>query len=345
MVALGYGAKNTYNRYCFEESSPVSNLFLGLKYMIERDGKDKTSVFLTDVHHYGDVHLVENNAYLPLAFLAENELADLDFATSKGTFPFQNELFTAATGLEAEVWTKLEGNDLTIIPNDVTLTDSNSSGYCAYTDCKSGSNVTYSYVADRDGFMCIHLNLPKRNDYYVSINGTELFKETISLPQMMAVGDVQTGDIIDVRIVCDAGESSTMTVSGAILNEERFHQGYDVLNEATWNLTAFRSTYVAGTILCDRDGLMYTSIPQNGYWHAYVDGKPAEITLVGDCMAAIALTAGAHTVEMRYQNDAFSLGWKISLVCAAIFMSIVQVIYKPDWKKYFPRQTKGKYQK
>ena len=35
MKALGYGAKNTYNRYCFEESSPVSNLFLGLKYMIE----------------------------------------------------------------------------------------------------------------------------------------------------------------------------------------------------------------------------------------------------------------------------------------------------------------------
>ena len=34
MQALGYGAKNTYNRYLFEESSPVSNLFLNLKYMI-----------------------------------------------------------------------------------------------------------------------------------------------------------------------------------------------------------------------------------------------------------------------------------------------------------------------
>ena len=38
MEALGYGAKNTYNRYCFEESSPVANLFLNLKYMLERDG-------------------------------------------------------------------------------------------------------------------------------------------------------------------------------------------------------------------------------------------------------------------------------------------------------------------
>ena len=30
MKALGYGAKNTYNRYCYEESSPVANLFLGI---------------------------------------------------------------------------------------------------------------------------------------------------------------------------------------------------------------------------------------------------------------------------------------------------------------------------
>ena len=43
MQSLGYGAKNTYNRYLFEESSPVANLFLGLKYMLDRDGKDKTS--------------------------------------------------------------------------------------------------------------------------------------------------------------------------------------------------------------------------------------------------------------------------------------------------------------
>ena len=30
LKAFGYGAKNTYNRYCFEESSPVANLFLDL---------------------------------------------------------------------------------------------------------------------------------------------------------------------------------------------------------------------------------------------------------------------------------------------------------------------------
>ena len=346
MQTLGYGAKNTYNRYLFEESSPVANLFLGLKYMIDRDGKDKTSTFFTEANHFGDTTLLENQAYLPLGFLAETELAELEFDASGNAFVFQNELFTAATGMESEVWHRIPGENLSLSTSGVTIIESNGNGYCQYGDTLDNSNVTYTYIADRDGFLCIHLDLPKRNDFYVSVNGVELYKETISLPQMLAVDDVKTGDVIDIRIVCDAGENSSMTVSAAILNHDRFWQGYDILNASTLKLTEFESTYVEGTIDCDRDGLLYTSIPQNGNWSVTVDGKETEIKLVGDCMVAVELPQGQHTVAFTYHNAAFSLGWKVSLICAAAFLALVQVVYKPDWKTYLPNQNKqGKYQK
>ena len=345
MKALGYGAKNTYNRYLFEESSPVANLFLGLKYMIDRDGKDKTSTYFKEANSFGDTTLLENTAYLPLGFLAESELADVDFSESSGTFPFQNELFSAATGIQEEVWHKLQGENLTITGNGVNITESNTSGYCKYSDCQSRSNVTYTYVADRDGFLCIHLNLPKRNDYYVSVNGVERFKETISLPQMMAVGDVKAGDVIDIRIECDAGENSTMTLSAAILNEERFRQGYEILAASTLELTAFENTFLEGTIDCDRDGLLYTSIPQNGNWFVEVDGEEAEIQLVGDCMVAVELTAGTHTVTYTYKNAAFSLGWKVSLGCAVIFGVLVWLVYKPDVSGLKKLWKQGRFEK
>ena len=345
MKALGYGAKNTYNRYCFEESSPVANLFLGLKYMIERDGKDKTSEFFEEVHHYQQVYLLKNTAYLPLGFLAESALAEVDF-TQSSVFQLQNDLFAAATGVEGDVWHKLSGDTLTIVPNDVTLTESRSSGYCAYETESSGSSVVYSYVADQDGFMCIHLNLPKRNDFYVSVNGIELYKETISLPQMIAVGDVKAGDIIEIRVVCDAGEKSTMTISAGIINSERFWEGYDVLSACTLGLTKFENTYVEGIVDCSRDGLLYTSIPQNGNWIAEVDGQPAEITLVGDCMIGVELTEGYHTVSFTYHNAAFSLGWKISLGCGLVFGALVMGIYKPDLQHIgLKKPRRGKFEK
>ena len=147
----------------------------------------------------------------------------------------------------------------------------------------------------------------------------ELYKETISLPQMIAVDDVSAGDEIRVRVVCKADENSTMTVGAAILDHEVFWQGYEILKASTLELTTFESSYVKGMINCDRDGLLYVSIPQNGNWEVKVDGKPAQIQLVGDCMLGVPLTEGQHLIEYTYHNGAFALGWKVSLLCAAVF--------------------------
>ena len=344
MKSLGYGAKNTYNRYCFEESSPVANLFLSLKYMIERDGKDKSSEMFTDVHHYKDVHLLKNNFYLPLGFLAEQDLADMEFALSSGTFAFQNELFNAATGLEGDVWYRLQGERTSIIGNGVTIDESTTAGFCDYSGATSGSSITYSYIADRDGFCCIHLDLPKRNDYYVIVNGVELYKETISLPQMIAVGDLKAGDILDIRIACKDGENSTMTVQAAVLDNDLFRQGYEILNASTLELIEFGNTFVEGIINCDWDGLLYTSIPQNGNWSVKVDGREAEITLIGDVMVGVALTEGSHTVSFTYRNAAFSLGWKISLACVAVFLILVRFAYRPEFTAKKKKKS-GKFEK
>ena len=344
MQSLGFGAKNTYNRYCFEESSPVANLFLNLKYMIERDGKDKSSTFFTDIHHYGDVHLLENKAYLPLGFLAHTNLADVDFAVSDGKFDFQNELFRAATGLEGDIWYRLQGENTSIVGNGVTIQESNSFGYCDYSNATKNSTITYSYITDRDGFCCIHLDLPKRNTYSVIVNDVELYSETISLPQMIAVSDLHAGDILDIRIVCKDGEDSNMTVHAAVMDNDLFRAGYEILSASTLDLTTFENTFVEGTIFCDRDGLLYTSIPQNGNWSAEVDGKPAGIVLTGDAMVGVKLTAGEHRVSFRYHNAAFSLGWKLSLACLAGFLALIQINYKPDWKQLQKRKP-GKFRR
>ena len=341
MQALGFGAKNTYNRYCYEEASPVADLFLGIKYMIERDGKDKQSAYWDYIHQYGNTALYQNSAYLPLGFLTEPGLAEVDFGNGGNVFQLQNRIFSEATGCQGDVWRTITGDDLDIVGVDVTVSDQSSSGYCSYSDGLENSCVVYSYHVTQDGFMCVNLNLPKRNKVYISHNGTELYNETMSLPQTLAVGDVVVGDVVTLRMACKAGEKGTMTISAAVLNNERFRDGYEILNASTLELTTFRNTFVEGTIDCSRDGLLYTSIPQNGNWTVQVDGEEAEITLVGDAMIGVELTQGEHTVTFRYQNAAFALGWKISLACALIFAGLYLVHYKPK----LPKGKHGKFEK
>ena len=74
--------------------------------------------------------LLENNAYLPLGFLAEYDLLELDFDSSVSVsndnrnvsvFPLQNRLFSAATGLNEDVWRMLLGESLTISGENVDI--------------------------------------------------------------------------------------------------------------------------------------------------------------------------------------------------------------------------------
>ncbi|MBR4864270.1 MAG: YfhO family protein [Oscillospiraceae bacterium] len=339
MKTLGYGAKNTYNRYCYEESSPVANLFLNLKYMLERQNKVEENFYFTEIHQYGSVHLLENAAYLPLGFLADNQLVNVDFTGISNTFSFQNELFTGATGVTGEVWSLITGTDLAISGTEVTVNSQTQTGYCAYTtDADKGGIITYRYTVPKEGLVCIDLNLSKKNKFSFWKNGTELYNETYSLPQSLSVSHCLPGDVIEVQLTCNAGERGTITLHAGLLNEDVFWAGYDVLNASTLTLTEFKNTYVAGEITCNRNGVLYTSIPQDGNWSAWVDGMPADIVLIGDAMVGLLLSEGEHTVTFRYKNSAFHLGAAVSALCLAVFLVLYFCIYKP-------RLPKGKYER
>ncbi len=344
MRTLGYGAKNTYNRYCFEESSPVANLFLGLKYMIERDGKVEPNAYFDTVASSGNVYLLENNAYLPLGFLAESELAELSFENYSSRFYFQNQLIRAATGMEEDVWYPIYEDCLQVAPEteQVTLKSGSQSSTASYSATGKGP-LTFTYTCPIEGFLCIDINQTKRNSYTVWHNGTQLYSESYSLPQMISVCDVVPGDTVQIKFSCTSGDKGSITVSANILDETSFRKAYDILDTSVLELTEFDTTRISGTIRCDRDGLLYTSIPQNSdCWRVYVDGKPAQIRLVGDVMIGVELTQGEHTVTFQYKNTSFTLGLWVSLGCLAITVALWVLWYKPDFQKASPKRLWNK---
>ncbi len=339
MKALGYGALNTYNRYCFETSSPVANLFLNLKYMLERSGNVAQTRYFNDIHHFGDVHLLENTAYLPLGFLADSQLINVDFKGKSNNFTFQNELLAAASGISGDVWQLFYGANLKIDSTDVTLNSKTNSGYCSYTTAEdTGGTVVYTYTANKFGLVCFDLNLSKRNNFSVWKNGIELYSETYSIPQMLSACDVVPGDTVEIKLTCKSNETGNIRINCGILNDTAFQAAYEALAESTLALTEFSNTRIAGTIDCHKDGVLYTSIPYDGNWQATVDGEPAQIVLIGDAMQGLLLSQGSHEIRFTYENKAFSLGWKISLGCFAVFLALYLAIYRPKRKR-------GKYEK
>ena len=335
MQALGYGARNTYNRYCFEESSPVANLFLNLKYMLERQDHVEENDYFEDVYSSGKVHLLENKAYLPLGFMVKNQILNVDFPNAQSNaFLFQNQLIQAATGISGDAWSLMTGDALKITATDVTIRSQTKNGYCNYsTDEKAGGTVIYTYTADRAGLVCIDLDLSKKNSFSVWKNGVQLYSETYSIPQSLSVAQVDIGDTVQVQLTCKKGETGNISIHAGVLDDTVFREAYDILSRSTLELTSFENTKIEGTVTIDEPGVLYTSIPQDGNWTATVNGKPVDTALVGDAMVALLLPEGEHEICFRYENKAFSVGWKISLACLIAFIVIYRGLYHKASKK------------
>ena len=327
MQALGFGALRSYNRYAFEEASPVANLFLNLKYMIERQGDVEENSYFNTIHNFGNVYLQENNAYLPLGFLAESSLADWDLKEGQYSFQRQQELFKLATGIDEELWQMSPDGCLQIKSDDVELTTVQpNSGYAYYKSTNDGK-VRFGYTVTKPGFMCVEVKASQKGKIriYMSHAGQQslLYSEEVVMPQMFSVAEVQPGDLVWVDVLVDGNEVGSLNVQAGVLNEEVFWKGYEVLSASTMELTKFTNTRVEGTINCNRDGLLYTSIPSNDHWYAEVDGEPAEVILVGDCMVGLELTEGQHTITFRYRNTTFRNGLLISIGFLLLFVAII----------------------
>ncbi len=328
MATLGYAAKPSYNRYAFEEASPVSYLFLNLKYLVSRNGEVLPDSYFLPMYQSGDVTLLENTTWLPLGFMTREALADFDFESSdSGSFAFQNRLLAAATGLDAAAYTVLTEYD--IVGENATVSQKPDSGSCSYSDVSSGGKVKVTLVATVPGYVCLRINAPKRNSFTIYRNRERLTGDSISLPQMVAVGSCNKGDVITVEFTCKAGENGSIDLTAGVLDDTVYRQAVSLLSQRPLNLTKVTDTQVEGTVDAGEGGLLYTSIPVDRNWRAEVDGQEAEITLVGNAMVALKLGSGTHEIRLTYRNTAFRAGLFLSLSCLVVTLGLAALLYPP----------------
>ena len=75
----------------------------------------------------------------------------------------------------------------------------------------------------------------------------------------------------------------------------------------------------------DAPGLLMLSEIDYPAWNAYVDGTPARVFVADGALRAVPVSAGDHTVELRFESAALSVGMGIS-VLALIFLAVVATL-------------------
>src|SRR3989344_1586714 len=80
------------------------------------------------------------------------------------------------------------------------------------------------------------------------------------------------------------------------------------------------------------NSLLFLSDAYDTDWHSYIDGKKSKILRADYALRAVAVPAGEHTVDFKYQPKSFVMGALISM--SSILFLIVLSIYFVKKKQF-----------
>ena len=81
---------------------------------------------------------------------------------------------------------------------------------------------------------------------------------------------------------------------------------------------------MSGEIELAEDKLLLFSIPYDGGWTAYVDGKKQEVLQANIMYSALALPAGKHKIELVYHTPGLAAGFLITLAGVLALLGIAR---------------------
>ncbi|MCA1644988.1 MAG: YfhO family protein [Chloroflexi bacterium] len=88
------------------------------------------------------------------------------------------------------------------------------------------------------------------------------------------------------------------------------------------SITADAPDHILARTTSGAAGLVVLSETYYPAWHAYVDGQAAPIYVADHALRAVAVPAGEHRLEMRYESAALSIGLVISVLALVALLAL-----------------------
>jgi len=336
--ALGLSSLPVCNWYVFNESSPASDVFCGVKYLLDREGQLRDWKDNTLIASEGNTNLLRSNWYISAGFMTDGDLAAFsEFADTDDPIRDQNDLFRLATGVHEDLYVPIPYEQLISWNESSAVEPYDASGrYFAYSCAGAAERTCFSviYRVPSAGLYCASTRFPNLSSVYVYRNGQFLFDRYITSHGMFSLGRLNAGDELQLAYFVDPGWQGYFSADVARMDDAVFQRGYAELADEPWLLTEVSDTELSGVVTAKRDGLFYAAIPYEPGWTATVDGEevalaetfdPAATTVsLTDAVIAFPLEAGTHTVTLRYQTPGLALGALISALSLLAFVVLLR---------------------
>ncbi len=303
-------------------STSFADAFMGVKYLISQHS-ETAKPYLYHEAKYGK-HIFENPYALPIAFRMRDSVKTV--AGGKyNFFSYQNAIAKAFTDEDYQIYRpvyrkKTELNNVEQDGNTYRKIDPSQEAF-----------VTYRLVANSSDFIYMYLYAPKMQDTTIIINDLE--KEPYFTPygwSIREVGRFDGGEEVEVKIYLNQDE---IQLDGAVFyyeNAAELARWYEDCGSHGVDPQKITSSHLRGEVECDGDEMLVMTIPYETAWKILVDGREVKQERVLYALTAVPLTAGRHTIEMKYTPKGLVEGCIVSGIALLFLLGLIIFNRKKD---------------
>ncbi len=327
LKSLGFSAREHYTRY--DGATMLTDDIFGVKYVLSQYKcyvpYDKT----VPIDNELNVTVYENEDALGIAYLADKDIIGYSFS-EYSPFLAQNRLASMLTGNKAlTVFKTLSNSAVSFDSNNITVgetTDAHSSfrkindgdAWISYDITMPANGAIYMYLpTDYERETQLYINDQYLSNYYMNENysieylGTyeagETFKLRINLLQDALYFKNPQFYYID---------SSSLQRFSGIMGE---------INEET-SVAVNSRTELNIKVNAEEDCALFTTIPYEKGWTAYIDDEEAEIkTSLDDALICLDISKGSHSITLRFFPAGLELGLIFTSSGAMLFLIMLLI--------------------
>lgn len=283
-------------------STSALDAVLGVRYVFSAEER---RAGMTDTGAaYGDTGVYRNEYALPLGYFASREV--LDFGVREGADPFQqqNAFFSSLAGEEETAY---------FSPLQVQVDPA----------AMAGTEEDKILLAP-DTLVCFTIENPRAQNVllYFDNNLDELSKVYVGGRAVNTYNDRLVTGVIDlgrqpagtveVWVSASGQDRWISDVCAAGFDEAAFGKLAGRLAAHSLEELRVEDIRVTGTVVAPEEGLLFTTIPWDQGWSAWVDGERVTPVRAADAFVALELPPGEHTVELRFFPKGLAAGLAVS---------------------------------
>lgn len=321
MEHIGVEGAPDKNRFNYNQTDPVTNAMLNIRYLIGKNLPIDDSDF-KQIAKSGNSRLYESIYPLSIGYMTADTIRTWNYEQENPFMVLDDYVRAVTQNKYTSVFTEIEPVDVSAANIELSSTGDGMWDSTLKNETKKSKTIL-TYQAQQTGKQYLFIEADDADAITVS---QEKKDDKIEIRNdcgsIVNLGEMDSGTKFTVTIEYKEGKGGSVVSHVCTMDEAVWQDAYKMLSASMLDVTDYGDSCLKGTIDVQEDGVFVTSVPYEAGWKLKVDGHTREINeLIGGAWISTSLSAGEHQIELSFRPPGLIAGLLITLASIGLLIA------------------------